>query len=496
MTKVLLLGIDALDKDLVDRFRDDLPVIGRLREEGRILPVRSTFPPDSDTAWATISTGLSPAEHGIVRFVDPLQKSYEILNVGSRNENLRGRTFWELAAKAGRKAYAIFPHLCYPIWDMPATMVARGGAVAGAEATDPDILSNYPDPDLLLGVRGFPDRNQSAMTEYARKLRALALTDTEFALRLMRRNDWDLFFVYFSTIDAIGHFFWNYFDRTEPGYRPHNRFESVIPDTYRLYDEITSRLIEAAGNDATVIILSDHGHGGRPFKLVGVNEILREGGFLVARDLKRNPHLNLQEKGKRMTVNLVSRYGLGRVAARGMRRFPQAVQSFTRPSWVDWDRTVAYASDMSGIKSYTYGGIIINTQALNGRDYETTRSQIIELLEQKCLLPDGKPLLRFIARREDLPSGSHISRYPDIVLEFDYGYGLGWALGGPLITHSRSHNLVPGSHRGENGVFIMRGPDTVAREVVDLLDIAPTVLDLLGVPYDKRQYAGKSILRG
>ncbi len=79
----------------------------------------STFPPDSDTAWATISTGMNPAQHGIVRFVDPLEKSYQILNVGSDNEVLRGKTFWEILGRVGLKAHAIFPHLGYPIWEMP-----------------------------------------------------------------------------------------------------------------------------------------------------------------------------------------------------------------------------------------------------------------------------------------------------------------------------------------------------------------------------------------
>ena len=71
--KVLVLGIDALDCELLMKFADELPNITQLRNKAKQLKVLSTFPPDSDTAWATIATGLNPAQHGIVRFVDVTQ---------------------------------------------------------------------------------------------------------------------------------------------------------------------------------------------------------------------------------------------------------------------------------------------------------------------------------------------------------------------------------------------------------------------------------------
>jgi predicted AlkP superfamily phosphohydrolase/phosphomutase len=493
MTKVLLLGIDALDCALLDQFAAELPNLAALRAQGVALRLRSTFPPDSDTAWATISTGLNPAQHGIVRFVDPLEKSYQILNVGSRNEVLRGKTFWELIGQAGYQAHAIFPHLCHPIWPTPGMMIARGTSVADAQAQPASLLNEYPRPELLTGVRGLPDRGAAAMGAYARKLADLALADAEFALDLMQQHAWDLFFVYWSTLDAVGHFFWSYFDPADPSFATDHPLQSVIRDTYKLYDQIVGRFLEAAGEDVTVIVMSDHGHGARPFKLVGVNEVLRQGGFLRARDLRANPHINLFERAKRLAVRTVSRYGLAKLAGRALRRFPGAMRSLTRPASVDWDRTIAYASDMSGIKAYPYGGVIINRAALDGRDYEAVRGEIIALLERECVLPDGTPLLKFIARREDLYAGPFITNYPDIILEFEYGYGVGWALDVPLITRAASHNLVPGSHRGETGTFLMRGTRKVTTGTVDLHDITPTLLDLFGVAHEHR-YDGKSIL--
>jgi len=246
-------------------------------------------------------------------------------------------------------------------------------------------------------------------------------------------------------------------------------------------------------DDVTVILLSDHGHGGRPFKLVSVNEVLRQGGFLCARDLDANPQIRVSEQAKRLAVQTISRYGLAKLAGRTMRRFPGMIQSFTRPAAINWDETIAYASDLSGIKAYPYGGIIINQAALGDRDYETVRDEIIQLLQAACVLPDGTPLLKFIARREDRYSGPHLTQYPDIILELQDGYGLGGALDVPLIAQDAASNLMPGSHRGETGTFMMRSERVVEADILDLHDITPTILDLLAIE-GETDYDGQSIL--
>ena len=492
--KLLILGIDALDRILLDRFADQLPNISRLRREGGALRVKSTFPPDSDTAWATIMTGLNPAQHGIVRFVDPLEKSYQILNKDSDNTALRGRTFWEIVARHGYKTCAIFPHLCYPLWESGGAMVVRGASIADVQSNPPEMLKEYPDPEIMMGVRGFPDRGQAGMKAYAKKLKRLAEADAEFVLRLLCKQDWDLLFAYWSTIDAVGHFFWNYYDADQPNFKPGNALQDVILKTYQLYDDIIGRMMAAVDANTAVMVLSDHGHGKRPMTLVNINEILRQAGLLVTGDRQNHPHVRLFERVKRLSVRSISRYGLGKPAGRIMRNFPKAVQSFTRPAWVDWERTCAYATDMSGVKAYSYGGVIINPAKLNCGDYEEIRSEVMRTLEQMCRLPDGTSLIEWIARREDVYQGPHINNYPDIVMELSYGYGLGWNTHVPRLTRADSYNLVPGSHRGDTGTFLFKGAQRIHRDAVDLLDITPTILDLFGIAADYA-YPGKSLLK-
>lgn len=500
MKKLLVIGIDALDRLLLEEFSDHLPSLTRLRSEAVFREVRSTFPPDSDTAWATIATGHNPAQHGVVRFVDPLEKVDQIQNSAKDNEVLQGRTFWDIVAAAGHRSVAVFPHLGYPAWESKALMVTRGSTRVngvlepGVASNRPGVIERYPEPPLVLGVRGFPDRGDKGLREYAEKLRRLTVADAQFAMRLMQTEAWDLFFTYLPTLDATGHFFWRFHDPEDPGFDPKHPLRYVIRDMYALYDQLVGEFLELVDADTSVMILSDHGHGARPFRLVNVNEILRNGGYLKARDLSTRVHLKLWEKSKRAAVNLVSRFGLARLAGWALRHLPQVKESLTRPSSIDWNETVAYASDMSGIKAYTYGGVIINREALGGREYEDVRDEIITLLRTECVLPDGEELIEFICRREEAYRGPHLDKYPDILLEFTYGYGLGWDVRVPLITHAASHNLVPGSHRGATGTFLFRGAGDIAGPLVDLHDVAPTVLDFFGV--DKpADLSGSSLLR-
>jgi len=77
--KILIIGIDSMDSELVHKFIEDLPNIRRLMENSPNIKFEGVFPPDSPTSWASIYTGLNPAKHGVLLFVDPLEKTGKLL---------------------------------------------------------------------------------------------------------------------------------------------------------------------------------------------------------------------------------------------------------------------------------------------------------------------------------------------------------------------------------------------------------------------------------
>lgn len=480
--KLLVLGIDALDRLLLEQFLGEMPNFAEMIGRGNLLPIVSTFPPDSDTAWATIYTGMNPAEHGIVRFVDPLEKSYLIQNERVDNEVLQGNTFFDVLNTNGIRAHAIFPHLCYPAWDTGGIIVSRATDVSDIQAKPPEILDMYPNASIMEGVRGFPDRSRGGMKLFIERHREQAFADAEFAISIMKNSDWDLFFVYWSTLDAISHFFWSHHDKSDPLHQPGNEFEGTIKSAYKWFDGLLGRFQEAIDEDTSIIVMSDHGHGGRPATLININEMLREIELLVAYNPKENIIVSLSELIKRTGMKVVSMFGLAKLAGKILRVAPGVMKFYTRPQIIDWDNTIAYASDMSGIKAYTYGGIRINRKALSGREYEKVRDLIIEHLPSVCKHPeDNSHLIKRIARREDVYRGAHIDSYPDIILEFEYGYGLGWEVFRPLFVNAVSHKIVPGSHRGDTGVFISQDDKLVEGSEVNLEDIKDLILHHFGV---------------
>lgn len=69
--RVLVLGFDGVDPDLLERFMaaGALPNFARLAAEGSYRKLATTVPPQSPVAWSTFITGLDPGGHGIFDFI-------------------------------------------------------------------------------------------------------------------------------------------------------------------------------------------------------------------------------------------------------------------------------------------------------------------------------------------------------------------------------------------------------------------------------------------
>jgi hypothetical protein len=116
--QVIVLGVDGMDPEFVQRHWSDLPNLAHLRDHGSFARLSTTTPPQSPVAWSTFTTGLDPSGHGIFDFVhrDPvtLEPSlsmgetrpprftiplgpYELPLTSPKVVSLRkGKAFWEL----------------------------------------------------------------------------------------------------------------------------------------------------------------------------------------------------------------------------------------------------------------------------------------------------------------------------------------------------------------------------------------------------------------
>ena len=411
------------------------------------------------------------------------------------NTTLKGKTFWDIAGRQGKRVCVILPFLGYPVWPVNGIMVAKS-AIKDDVQIFPESLSEEYNLSLLNTVRGFPGR-KAKLDRYLERQKELASHKLDFALNMLARDRWDLFFFYSGIIDSIHHRFWRYCDENDPSYPGPNPYQDVIKDFYILHDQIVGRLIDAVDSDTAVILLSDHGHGMRPVKLLNVNELLRQKELLAPRatSMTGKGVVHTIEKAKRSALDFISRHDMGNTAARLLRLFPAAKKLYTSPLSIDWNKTLAYVTDLSGVKSYPYGGINITKENLAGKDYEELRDWIINEIREIRDPDNGERLVNLICRREELYSGEYLDRYPDIILELRDDWGIGWAINDSLFSTSPSHNLMPGSHKLHSPVFFISniGERKVARKDIELVDVAPTVLDLLEIK-GKFDFDGKSII--
>jgi predicted AlkP superfamily phosphohydrolase/phosphomutase len=86
---LIVLGVDAMDPNFVERHWKSLPNLARLRDHGHFGRLGTTTPPQSPVAWSTFITGLEPAEHGIFDFVHRDPQTLQPFSSMSRTEEPR-----------------------------------------------------------------------------------------------------------------------------------------------------------------------------------------------------------------------------------------------------------------------------------------------------------------------------------------------------------------------------------------------------------------------
>ena len=483
MTKLVIIGIDSMDRELIYKYLDYLPTFKKIIKESPNIKSTSVFPPDSDTAWASIYTGLNPAKHGIVNFVDPLEKASIYQTDYLDVSNIKGKTFWDIAGRFGKKVCLIYPHIAYPVWPVNGFMISPAPKTDEFQMYPPDFEFEFKVEKLEVPKR-IPN-SKSEYKEYLDKFRDIVINEFDFGNNMQMNYDWDLFFFYSCALDFIQHIFWNYCDPNDPTYPgDNNPFRDAIKDFYILHDKLVGKMIENIDLDTAILILSDHGHSMRPIKLFNINEILRKEGYLFSKEGGIAPLCNLGEKLKRTAVNVIQKTDLRKFALNILRKYPKIKEMYTVPSSIDFNRTIAHCSDLSGMKSYTYGGIILSKDKLkNKEDYLDVRKNIMEMLSNETLPNSDEKVFEWICEREELYTGEYINKYPDILFKLKDGYGAGWAIKVPIYSETAAHSFFPGSHRGDTPIFYMlnQGDRESVREDMTLMDVAPTVLDIFGV---------------
>lgn len=282
--KVLVLGWDAADWKIINPLLDAglMPSLESLINKGVMGDIATLDPVLSPILWTSIATGKTGDKHGILNFVEPIPEQMELRPVTSTGRKCKA--LWNILSQNNLKSNIVGWWPSNPVEPINGAMVSNFYQKITSEKTEDwklpegtvfperlkEIIAEYRiHPAELTAEHLLPfvpkaklidQENDKNLTIIAKNIAECASTHAA-ATWLMENEPWDLTAVYFDTIDHLSHGFMKFHPPQMTGISDEkfNLYKDVINGIYRFHDMMLERYIKLAGEDATIIILSDHG---------------------------------------------------------------------------------------------------------------------------------------------------------------------------------------------------------------------------------------------
>ncbi|WP_375466428.1 alkaline phosphatase family protein [uncultured Methylobacterium sp.] len=285
---MLLVGWDAADWQVIHPLLDAgrMPHLQRLVEGGTMGTLHSLQPMLSPILWTSIATGKRAYGHGVHGFIEPTPDRAGVRPVGTRTRTCKA--LWNILSQSGLRSVVCGWQASHPAEAVRGAAVSSRFALppAGARPDDWPPAENAVQPPALAGeladLRLHPAEIEGAMIQalvpraaeldqsdpavqhrlnFLRERLAELLGTHAVATELLATQDWDFGAVYYECIDQVGHEFMPFhpprlpeISETDFGW-----YRDVMTHLYLFHDQMLGRLVELAGPEARVLVVSDHG---------------------------------------------------------------------------------------------------------------------------------------------------------------------------------------------------------------------------------------------
>jgi predicted AlkP superfamily phosphohydrolase/phosphomutase/tetratricopeptide (TPR) repeat protein len=293
--KVLLIGWDAADWKVINPLLDQglMPTLDDFINHGVMGNLATLRPILSPMLWNSIATGKRPDKHGILGFMEPDTQTGGVRPVTSTSRKVKA--IWNILTQRGYKTHVLgwfaghpaepingisvsdlFPYAVAPLdkeWPLPPGTVypeSLGETFASlrmhpAEVTEAAILPWIPRAAEV-------DQEKDKRLHSFAKILAENCSIHNAATWILQNEPWDFLAVYYNGIDHFCHGFMNFHPPRMEGV-PEDKFEiykDVVNGAYRFHDMMLQTLLDLAGRDATVLLVSDHGFHSDHLRPVGI----------------------------------------------------------------------------------------------------------------------------------------------------------------------------------------------------------------------------------
>jgi predicted AlkP superfamily phosphohydrolase/phosphomutase len=470
--RVAFVGIDGVPFSLLRDNPDEFPNVARLMDEGSAGPIDSIVPPESSACWPALTTGVNPGETGVYGFQDRENGTYDTyVPMGS---DVQATRLWDRVTDADRAATVMNVPVTFPPSQSIQRMVSGFLSPSVEKAAHPADLREY-----LESIGYIIDANASLgheddKSEFMDNAHETIDKRQEAFKHYVEADDWDLFFGVFMTTDRVNHFLFKDYERVRAADGDHDgdadiseetrvfeggeetdggvdtelrgKHHDLFVDFYKKVDRYIGELHDMLPEDTTLVVASDHGFTSLDYE-VHCNALLEEWGWLSYQDEDHSE--------------------LGDIA----------------------DDTKAY--------SLIPGRFYINLEGREPRgsvpesEYETVREELKTKLEG-LEGPDGRPVCDRVVEKEAAYRGAHDDIAPDLTVVPNHGFDLKSGFKGSEDVFGVGPRN--GMHSFDNATLIVDDPDVTIGDA-DLLDIAPTILDLMDLDYARTDFDGASLLK-
>lgn len=449
--RVAVIGLDCAEPSLLfDRYADQLPNITRLRQDGVYGRLESVTPAITVPAWSCMTSGKDPGTLGIYGFRNRSDYAYGNLSIAN-GDAVHEPRLWDILSRYGKHSIVLGVPGTYPPTPIQGEMVSCFLTPnAAADYTYPAALKSAIEGwvgDYPFDIKHFRTNDKVWLLE---QLYAMTRKHFEVARQLIQRHDWDFFMMVEIGVDRMHHGFWRFMDTAHRLYEPESPFHNAILDYYVMVDREIGTLLTLFGEQTHVLVVSDHGakrmDGG-----ICLNEWLIREGYLVLNEAPdpSQPPVRFEDLN------------------------------------VDWSRTRAW-----GEGGY-YGRLFLNVE---GREPQG----IVAPEATASLLAEISAMLEALGDENGAPIGTHCFQPQEIYHEVNgippdlliYFGDLAWRSIGTVgwnRIHVFENDTGPDdANHAQHGIFIYHDPqrNLNGRELtgLHLMQIAPTVLKLLGIP--------------
>ena len=444
----MVVGLDSCSPwTLFERFLPFTPRLKELFDRSRRGTLRTIDPPITVPAWAVMFSGMDPGTLGIYGFRHRRPGTYWDQYVPSSRTLLQPMV-WDRLSRLGRRVCVVGMPPGYP----PPTV----NGVYISDFLTPDGAQDFVHPlSLRDEIRAAAGGDYTFDVTFraddrdriGRELLQMTHQHLEVARHLWKKERWDFFALHEIGPDRLHHTFWKFFDPAHPRYEENRKYREFCEEYYRKLDADVGAWLDEIPDDVRILVVSDHGSQAM------------QGGFAINEWLIQKGHL----------------------ALRGPRPAPGTP---LEKAPVDWSKTRAW-----GAGGY-YARIFYNVKGrepegtLRPADVPTFEARLTDEL-RGITGPDGKSL------RVDVRVPKAIYRQvrgdsPDLMVYFaNAAWRSAGTLGYPTLYLAENDTGPDDSVHSFEGVYAISGPASGRGSTGPeerLIDIGPTILDLLGVP--------------